>query len=664
MRAVLAPMSTTPSSQSSPTKATPGDRIRLALVCALALAPSAFAYRWTFRWDRVSHYWDIRWFAIPVLHWTQTRLHSWHFPLLAPMYGGYPLYADPQSLVFYPPAFLAGFLPTLTAFQALTIFHLVAAFAGCYALGRQLRLDTASSLVIGTLWTGSAFFAGTSFRWASMLYALAWWPWVLWSLLRLDAGVNAGRFAAAVGLGALEILAGHPQMTVYFALLWLAWLMIGPLDHRKRTAMASAAVGLTAIALTAYAWLPWGMLTGQTARAAPTEAFVRSYGLPLPWLLSTIRTYFGLGAAAIALAVAGSWHRRRFTIGIMALAALFMTWSYGNPLYHVIAHVPLLNQFRGAFRYIAVTVFLLSILAGYGLELLRRKGWLQVAALALVALELVYVTPRSQPRLIPAKGFMREPASARALRCGPPGSFFLFTHQVMGPVPGTRVNGGPFPFRLASNENLLWNAASVQGYTPLEPARQVRFLRLYAGQSVGGIPIQPDVRGRLCELQRLGCRYILSTMALSELSKRPVSRLPDGMLLYDLGPAPTAILTRGGEIRSARAGDQWREVEGVFPQRQKVIFTVGYWPEWRAQIDGRECEVVADGPNPAVEVPRGAHRVRIEYVPASLYGGLAVSLASLLVLGAGFVIARRRFPKMTASGGPKGRVSRPRCSGA
>jgi hypothetical protein len=39
--------------------------------------------------------------------------------------------------------------------------------------------------------------------------------------------------------------------------------------------------------------------------------------------------------------------------------------------------------------------------------------------------------------------------------------------------------------------------------------------------------------------------------------------------------------------------------------------------------------------------------VVIEYVPTSLYRGFAVSLASLLAIGAGLIIARRRqFPQI------------------
>lgn len=628
------------------------ERLRLALMLAIAATPLALQYGRLFRWGYVLGLRDDRLIGIPMPYWVQVHLHRGEFPLLAPIYGGFPIYTDPEALAFYPLAFLAGFLPGLGGFQALTMFHLAAAVAGCLMLGRQLRLDVASSALIAVLWMSSGFFITSGPGIPTMLYALTWYPWLLWSLLRLDEHFSARRFAGALGFGVLEILAGHPHMAFHFALLWLAWLAIGPLQRRRRSALAAAGIAAAVFALTAFAWMPWRMLGQQTIRAVPTEAFARYLEMPLSWLPSIILpdrsaagyAYFGL--TGVLLVVAGAWHRRRFALGLVALAAIYMALASINPLYRVISHIPVWNQFRAPVRYIGIAFFLSSILAGYGLARFGRRRWLQLAVVGVVALELTFVRPLHKLPLLSFARYMQSSVAVEALRSRPPGAYYLYTLEPMRQRMIERAHEKELlnpQFRLMSNENLMWEISSVQGYTPLSPLRQARFLERGGGSSEAGAVNRPRRSGRLLGLRRLGCRYVLSTVALPELARYPTSWLSDGMLLYDLGPAPYALLERGGEIREAHAGANWREVECLCSEPQRVIFTMGYWPELRAWINGAPRAVSADGPNPAVEVPRGRCRVRIEYVPTSLYLGAWVSGASALILiGCLAGLARRR----------------------
>jgi hypothetical protein len=64
-----------------------------------------------------------------------------------------------------------------------------------------------------------------------------------------------------------------------------------------------------------------------------------------------------------------------------------------------------------------------------------------------------------------------------------------------------------------------------------------------------------------------------------------------------------------------------------------------YYPGWKAELDGREVPIrPANAAFRAVAVPAGRHQVRFVYRPASVYVGLYLSLAALLVL-IGIVIA-------------------------
>jgi hypothetical protein len=626
--------------------------LRLALIGAVVATPFLAQYGRLLRWGWTLCTNDLRLYAIPVLHWVESRVHQGHLPIMAPIYGGYPIYADPQSLLFYPPAFLAGFLPTPANFQALTLFHLAAAFAGCYVLGRRLRMDVASSLLVAMLWTSSGFFVTSGLNTAAMLYALAWWPWLLWSLMRLDERPDRRAFAAAIGFGALEVLAGHPQMAFYFALLWLGWLLIGPLKQRRRTALASAAVAAGVLALTAFAWLSWRMLSRQTIRALPTVAVLRYCSMPPNWLPGIVLPhhsaddYAYLGLMGALLALAGALCRRRFGLGVVAVAALLMALGGLNPLYTVLPRVPIFNQFRCPMRYLGISLFLLSILAGYGMMRLSRLHWLQIGALVLVATELTLIKPHQRLYVLSFTRFMQTSVAVAALKSRPPGPYFFYTHRPMRPLwvgPGSTEKALLDPqFRLMSDENLTWDIPSVQGYTPLAPLVQTEFLVRYGGSSDAGLPNRPELPGRLRELRRLGCRYVLSTIALPELAVWPTTRLEDGMLLYDLGLPPFALLPGGGRIERTQADSHWREMDGIFDRSQSVIFTMGYWPELRAWVDGAPCAVSAKGPNPAVAVPGGRHRIRIAYVPTALYVGLGISGASVLVLVVALAYLARR----------------------
>jgi hypothetical protein len=74
-----------------------------------------------------------------------------------------------------------------------------------------------------------------------------------------------------------------------------------------------------------------------------------------------------------------------------------------------------------------------------------------------------------------------------------------------------------------------------------------------------------------------------------------------------------------------------------------------WYPDWTVRVDGRPAELLrADHALRAVAVPAGRHRVEFRYESPSVRQGMVLSLASvvaaLLLLGAGWVLGRRRAP--------------------
>jgi uncharacterized membrane protein YfhO len=73
------------------------------------------------------------------------------------------------------------------------------------------------------------------------------------------------------------------------------------------------------------------------------------------------------------------------------------------------------------------------------------------------------------------------------------------------------------------------------------------------------------------------------------------------------------------------------------------------YPGWRATVDGVERPILPTNMiMRGVVVNGGSHRVVFEYRPAGLRWGLAVSLATVVAIGAALVVDTRRRRTRTA----------------
>jgi uncharacterized membrane protein YfhO len=66
-----------------------------------------------------------------------------------------------------------------------------------------------------------------------------------------------------------------------------------------------------------------------------------------------------------------------------------------------------------------------------------------------------------------------------------------------------------------------------------------------------------------------------------------------------------------------------------------VVLADSFFPGWRATVDGRPAEVLKTwGALRGVAVGQGAHKIEMEFRPASVYVGGGLSLAGLLLAAA------------------------------
>ncbi len=114
-------------------------------------------------------------------------------------------------------------------------------------------------------------------------------------------------------------------------------------------------------------------------------------------------------------------------------------------------------------------------------------------------------------------------------------------------------------------------------------------------------------------------------------------------------PAPASP----GTIRESSDTDLTVTFDARVPGQ--LVLHDTYYPGWKAELDGHSVPIrPANAAFRAVAMPAGRHRVRFTYHPASVYVGLYVSLAALLVL-IGIVIAalvrsRRGSPEAPRKG--------------
>lgn len=354
-----------------------------------------------------------------------------HLPLWESRMGnGFPVLAEGQAGVFYPPHLL-GYtgLPQYQVYAILVWLHcaLGAAFMALFC--RELGMRLMPCLLAGLTYGWSGFFI-THVMHITMLEAAAWIPALLLCLEKWLRNPRAhGWLVGAAAALALQELAAMPQIFFYSLLTAMLYLLIGAAGRVPagegirqpawvgRVAMAAVAVALGAVLLAAVQVVPTKSLVGASDRQSVTAGKLRELALlprnlayfVHPYLLGSYAEgdYFGrdhhyevcgfTGTVALLFAIVGGvcgrGRARVFALCIIPLS-LFLALANQNPLYEFLVHVPGFNWFRGAGRYVLLTGIGVSLLAAYGVQALGtvRRAPALVAWIGLLCLCLWAVT--------------------------------------------------------------------------------------------------------------------------------------------------------------------------------------------------------------------------------------------------------------------------------
>ena len=341
----------------------------------------------------------------PARWFVRQSLLAGEFPGWNPYQGlGFPLLADPQYGVFYPPNWLFLLVPdgmVAHLVSWLSLAHLVWGGIGMMLLARGLGACPVGSAVAGLAWALSGH---TTSAWAigPLLLGEAWIPWVARGFLGLARKQGRAPLASAVWPMALSLLVGEPFMSAMALFSALVVVLAAARSFRPTrssiaTTAKSASAWAIAVAIAAVSWLPPLGMLDSTERAQPfdrTAAELYSHhplrvlemvapgalGDPTgeypagQWVgepqASGAPLFFSsyLGVVALALALLGLRRRRlHIVLAGAALLALFVAFGKYTPVHQIWRTIlfPFAHM-HSPEKYVVLVVAALAPLAGLG----------------------------------------------------------------------------------------------------------------------------------------------------------------------------------------------------------------------------------------------------------------------------------------------------------
>ena len=356
---------------------------------------------------------DIVPFHLP-LRTAATHLADPVFPQWNPMlHGGQPLLSNPNYAAFYPPGWLALFLPPAYVIDLLLLLHALWGFLGAQKLARLLGCRQGTSLLAAIAFA----FGGATLSTTNLLTTycgLAWLPWILIGCERWFSAPESrvlSLLALAPALAfAMQFLAGEP-VVVLTTILAAGWLALAQPGARAKSLSRLAVIGTIALLLASAQLLPtWQRVTDGARGAGLDPEAVLQWSAP-PWRAAEFfwprlwgdpmrieeGLYFGWGlhdrqfpyvvsiypgqlVALLGVAALLLWRipRRTAWLGMVGTGLLLSAGSYLPGGAKLLASMPLFSQIRYPEKFLLLTTTALVFAAALGWDHLlayrRREG--------------------------------------------------------------------------------------------------------------------------------------------------------------------------------------------------------------------------------------------------------------------------------------------------
>ncbi len=323
---------------------------------------------------------------------------------------GQPILENPNALFFYPTTLLIVLLPVRLAFQLHFVLHFLLAAAGAYCLARRWRQSHLAAFFAALFFV----FSGPVLSLGSFYNEVACAAWIPWALLATDralAGRSIRRWLLLALVFLMQFLAGEPFTLLATFGLCFAYALFRAGFFRRPLAESkpAGARGLRCNGraddgagggATVPGHRPAAALAARGHRipfqpehllVAPSAAVDRNFrgGISRSHVHGDVAVDAGFefqqqallsvalpGVCAAVLAFIGcalGRDRRRRFAGWAALALLLLAFGRFTPLYRLaLFAMPLLKLVRFPIKLLVPVMLLTALLAGWGIDAMRR----------------------------------------------------------------------------------------------------------------------------------------------------------------------------------------------------------------------------------------------------------------------------------------------------
>jgi len=605
---------------------------------ALFALPLARGEVFTLR-DHFDYFQPLRWF-------TAMELQAGRLPLWNPYNAsGEPWLANPQTGIFYPPAWLMVVLPFATGYMLFLLFHVILMGWGSYLL--FVRTASRGAALAGAT---ALMFSGPFLSLLDVsnnLATLAWIPLALWC-----ASEGAWRRGGLVL--ALAFLGGEPFFAAVAGLLYaivgagpfvrkaasgnsqLATHNSQPATHNPQPATSNrwrplVLAALVAMGVSAVQLLPFLEMVRASDRAAGLDAatilsnsmrwsdWLRVV-LPPRFVPAAEQQFIPILYAGLVVGVLAVVGIRRRTLGWVLLLAFAVGISLGPEW---LVRLPL-TLFRYPARLVPLGVIALAALAVAGYERIRGgRRWLDAVLLLILIADLV-------PRMTPL------------LRTAP-----------------FRTDAVPYSGDVGKTSKILrvgaidpeHRAAWISGYLNLygrrfsadtaAPVTSERYARMHRGL------LEKPTRE---ELAQKGIGWVVTSHDLSS-SFTPNTEAEGVRVFRNHVNFPMAALLVRNPLRLIPArvtlDTSTARVSVDAPREGVVLLHQQDARGWRATVDGVDAGTNVRGELfRAVQITRGHHEIVWEYRPRSFTAGASITVLTLLALTLSSFVKRARRRKI------------------
>ncbi len=329
--------------------------------------------------------------------------------------AGQPFAANPLNKTAYPLQWLALIFPPTWHLNILIVLHMAIAALGMACWTQALAFRRQAVLISAVAYALSPRIAAhTGAGHLDLLYALAWFPWLMWAIRDWFTSSFSARKLLGLSLIAALILLADVRLSLFaYAIGIIYGIFEAARDHRWTHAFKSTlaipvwALLIVALIVPLLLWQPYLSRTDLSVAEAGVFSLEPGQlaGLVLPQTHGNVETLTYTGISVLALAVIALIAQPAKHLEWLVMGGLAIVYALGSNsiVWRVLVEaLPFLRWFRVPARAWLIIALTTPLLAGYG------ANWLLTAA----------GDRRGQPRLIERIRLLTLIGLVIAVTCG------------------------------------------------------------------------------------------------------------------------------------------------------------------------------------------------------------------------------------------------------